>query len=366
MSKVVIFVYVLVAGLVFSLPFLIAIGGIIFYSLSFPAGEATGALVSSKESISTTLVSAAFFENFGKAALAIVLFLFVLVSFSIFATYGYYLLSHVYRGYFEGTETTLRSNAFFDWKRVWKFAGVLGWSSLYVLAPILVGALFFLVAILLFATNPEEISKNLILGISTLVIVVAALISSAYLAFRTGFATFALLSNENPGPAKSFVTESMAISRGKILRIALLFLPFAIAVGFFESLVEKTDLSLSASRMYETAVLLQSGNERASNDVEFLKRHVDPALGSDDLSDLAKLFSRHEPQSEGVAQALFNDVVPYLDRGQLDPNWKTYQTTFNLVSFIFLEGLLTLAIFSIYVHIGGRLRRSKEEVGVAT
>lgn len=86
-SKAVIFAYSLVAGLVFSLPFLIAIGAIIFYALSFPAGEATEALVSSKESISTTLVSAALFENFGKAVLSVVLFLFVLTSFSIFATY---------------------------------------------------------------------------------------------------------------------------------------------------------------------------------------------------------------------------------------------------------------------------------------
>lgn len=162
-SKAVIFGYSLVAGLVFSLPFLIAIGAVIFYALSFPAGEATEALVSSKESISTTLVSAALFENFGKAALSVILFLFVLATFSIFATYGYYLLAHAYRGYFEGTETPLRSNAFFDWKRVWKFAGVLGWSSLYVLAPILVGAALFLVAILLFATNSEEISRNFVL-----------------------------------------------------------------------------------------------------------------------------------------------------------------------------------------------------------
>ncbi len=189
---------------------------------------------------------------------------------------------------------------------------------------------------------------------------VAALLSSAYLAFRTGFATFALLSSENPGPAKSFVTESMAISRGKILRVALLFLPFAIAVGFFESLVEKADLSLSASRMYETAVSLQSGNERASNDAELLKRHVDPTLGNDDLSDLVKIFSKHEPQAEGVGKTLFDDVAPYLDRSQLDPNWKTYRTGFNLVSFVFLDGLLTLALFSIYLRIGGRLRNSKE------
>ncbi len=162
-SKTVIFAYALIAGLVFSLPFLLAIGGVIFYALSFPAGEATAALVSSKESISTGLINAALFENFGKAALSIVLFLFVLATFSIFATYGYYLLAHAYRGYFEGIETPLRSNPFFDWKRVWKFAGVLGWSSLYVLAPILVGAALFLVAILLFATNSEEVSQNFVL-----------------------------------------------------------------------------------------------------------------------------------------------------------------------------------------------------------
>jgi hypothetical protein len=157
----------------------------------------------------------------------------------------------------------------------------------------------------------------------------------------------------------------MAISRGKILRIVLVFLPFAIAVGFFESLVEKADLSLSASRMYETVVSLQSGNERASNDAELLKRHVDATLGNDDLSDLVKLFSRHEPQSEGVGKALFDDVVPYLDRSQLDPNWKTYQTAFNLVSFVFLDGLLTLALFSIYLRIGGRLRRQEEKPAAA-
>ncbi len=194
---------------------------------------------------------------------------------------------------------------------------------------------------------------------------VAALISSAYLAFRTGFATFTLLSSENPGTAKSFVTESMAISRGKILRIALAFLPFAIAVGSFESLAEKADLSLSASRMYETAVSLQSGNERASDDAELLKRYVDPTLGNDDLSDLVKRFSKHDPQSEGIGKALFDDVAPYLDRDQLDPNWRIFETAFSLVSFVLLDGLLTLALFSIYVRIGGHLRNPKEEPLVA-
>ena len=155
-SKIAIFVYAFLAGAVFSIPFLLAIGGIVYYALSFPAGETTAALVSARETVSATVVSAALIENWGKVAVIGILLVAVVAIFSIFVTYGYYLLANVYRSYLEGKEIRVLSNGYFDWKRLRKFTAALGWSSLFSSIPLLVGAALFVLALFVFGAGTAE------------------------------------------------------------------------------------------------------------------------------------------------------------------------------------------------------------------
>lgn len=71
-SKLATFLYALVAGFVFSIPLLLAIAATIYYALSFPAGEATVAMLS-QNSITPLLMQAVVVENVGKIAFIAVL-----------------------------------------------------------------------------------------------------------------------------------------------------------------------------------------------------------------------------------------------------------------------------------------------------
>lgn len=71
-SKLVTFLYSLAAGFVFSIPFLLVIAGTIYYALSFPAGEATTAMLS-QNSVTPALLQAVAVENVGKIAFVAVL-----------------------------------------------------------------------------------------------------------------------------------------------------------------------------------------------------------------------------------------------------------------------------------------------------
>ncbi|MDQ1343682.1 MAG: hypothetical protein QG650_402, partial [Patescibacteria group bacterium] len=114
-SKLAIFLYSFAAGFVFSVPFLLAMGAIGYYALANPAGEATTTLLS-RQSVTPSLIQMVLLENMGKVAAEVVLFAFVLTIFSVFITYGYYLLANVYRGYLENAELPLRANEYFHWK----------------------------------------------------------------------------------------------------------------------------------------------------------------------------------------------------------------------------------------------------------
>ncbi len=84
------------------------------------------------------VLQAAVLENFWPLSALSFLLLLTVVTFSIFITYGYLLVTNVCRSYLEGTRLPIAKNWYFSWKRMGKFLSVMGWVSLAVGIPLLV------------------------------------------------------------------------------------------------------------------------------------------------------------------------------------------------------------------------------------
>lgn len=361
LSKLAIFAYAFAAGLIFSIPFLLGIVGIGYYALSNPAGDASRSLFEGKASL--PLIQAAILENFGAVTGAVILLLCVVTVFSIFVSYGYFLLSNVHRSYLEGAPLKIRSNLFFAWKKVLRFVAVLGWASLYLLAPALVGIVAFGIAIATMSSGDADPAKNVAMGAVTLAIAVVTALSVAYYAIRTGFSTFVLLADDaGELSGRECVRRSLALTRGKMIRVTLLLLPFVAVVGIADNLLSSLDEKAAVSRMYDTAVRVKSETASGSDDATFLKGYVDRALETEDLRDVVDIINAHAPQASGIDREFFESVAPYLERTALDPRAKRYESLFNALNFLVLDGILSLAYLSLFFRVGGSLRNGSGPV----
>ena len=148
-SKLAIFVYVTVAGFVFSIPFIGGMLLIVWRIISDP-GEGTKAFFGKPD---ITSLARAVVENFWGLSIITVLFLVIVTIFSVFVTYGYFLLSDVHRSYLENRPLPLREIGFFDRKRLARFVSTIAWMSLYVALPLLAGAIAFALAVVLFQVS---------------------------------------------------------------------------------------------------------------------------------------------------------------------------------------------------------------------
>lgn len=361
-SKLATFLYSLVAGFVFSIPLLLIVAGVIYYALSFPAGEATVAMLS-QNSVTPGLLQAVAVENVGKIAFIAVLGVLVITVFSVFVSYGYFLLANVYRSYLEGAELPVLKNRYFDWKAVWKFTATLGWSSLYVLAPVVVCALIILgIALTAYFSGWTDDSITYKTGVATSVILALTFGLVIYFAFRTGFATFALLSDtQTASTGREYVRKSMALTKGKVVRAILLVVPFSIVVGIGETVFEQIDASLATSRMYDEAVQLKEKTAKEKTDADFLSDYVDRSISNEDASMAVAIIGEYQPQKDGINRDLFMEIAPFLDRTELDSGSKWYESLFRLLSFLLLDGLMIMTYLSAFVRFGGNLRDPEAE-----
>ena len=76
----------------------------------------------------------------------------IIITIIIFS-YGYFLLLRVYQSYTDNAPLSISKN--FYWKRAYlqKFAGVFGWSTLYMMIPVVLGVLYFYLVISLRETG---------------------------------------------------------------------------------------------------------------------------------------------------------------------------------------------------------------------
>lgn len=121
-SKICIFLYENIVAFVLSLPFV----GVMVYQYFASYSKLN-------ESVS---MEAFIIGNIGSIILTIVLLLCIVAIFLCMYTYGNFLMQNVYKSYLEGKRLPYTENLYFSWKHFRAYMGVLGWMSLYLLAPI--------------------------------------------------------------------------------------------------------------------------------------------------------------------------------------------------------------------------------------
>lgn len=151
------------------------------------------------------------------------------------------------------------------------------------------------------------------------------------------------------------------MTKGKVARAVLLVIPFSIVVGIGETVLEQIDASMAVSRMYDEAVKLKAQTGKDKTDADFVSDYVDRALSNDDASMAVSIIGEHKPQKDGIDRAFFNEISPFLDRGELDVSSRLYESLFKLLSFLLLDGLMIMAYLSAFVRFGGNLRDPETE-----
>lgn len=124
-SKVCVFLYANILGFLVSSPF---IGGIVYQY--FTIYNQLG-LASSPEQF--------ILSNVGAIIITALLMLCIVTIFICTYTYGNFLMMNVYKSYLEGEKLAYTKNLYFSRKYFSAYMGVLGWISLYMLAPLLTG-----------------------------------------------------------------------------------------------------------------------------------------------------------------------------------------------------------------------------------
>lgn len=249
-------------------------------------------------------------------------------------------------------------NRYFDWKTIWKFTTTLGWSSLYVFAPLVIGALVVLgIAFTAYFAGWTDESITYKTGIVTSITLALTFGFVIYFAFRTGFATFALLADQGPvSTGREYVRRSMTMTKGKVIHAMLLVIPFSIVVGIGETVLQQIDGSMAVSRMYDEAVKLKEQTGKEKTDSDFISDYVERGLGNEDASMAVSIISERQPKKDGIDRAFFDEISPFLDRSELDGSARLFESFFKLLSFLLLDGLLIMAYFSVFLRFGGNLR----------
>jgi flagellar biosynthesis protein FlhB len=125
---VVLYVYAILATLVFSAPFFI-LG---FWGMYQMLPQVQAIPMNAPEQVLNVI-----FQNIPSILLILFSGLIILTVATIFFSYIYYLLTNIYKNYLDGQKLPIFSNHFFSWKHLWKCTGVIGWASGYLLVPIL-------------------------------------------------------------------------------------------------------------------------------------------------------------------------------------------------------------------------------------
>lgn len=124
-SKIYIFLYANIVGFIVSLPFV----GVIIYQY-FTSYSKLGLSVSTEEFL---------LSNIGTIIITVLLILCIATIFIATYTYGNFLLQNVYKSYLRGEKLPYTKNLYFSLKHFRAYMGILGWISLYLLAPIMTG-----------------------------------------------------------------------------------------------------------------------------------------------------------------------------------------------------------------------------------
>lgn len=140
-------------------------------------------------------------------------------------------------------------NHYFSWKRLWKFIGIIGWVSLYILAPILVGGVWFFGLGLLGIAYENQ---KLLIGILGLAGILGFGFWFVYLAIRLTFANFILLESiDLKKSAHAFTKEGLAVTKGKFWQIIGLAIPFVVTIFLLSQIMYNLEQNLGFSLLFQ-------------------------------------------------------------------------------------------------------------------
>lgn len=220
-SKICIFLYANIVGFIVSIPFV----GVIVYQY-FTSYSKLGLSVSAEEFL---------FGNIGTIFITLLVILCIATIFICTYTYGNFLLQNVYKSYLTGEKLPFTKNLYFSGKHFRAYIGILGWMSLYLLAPIMTG-LILVIPFGILAKTSLGLSVFVVGGIS-MMFFFALLVWFIYLAIRLIFSYYILLYSEEVNRAKVYIDESFHLTKQKVWKIIFLILPFIVMIGLIAGLV---------------------------------------------------------------------------------------------------------------------------------
>ncbi|MDD5376692.1 MAG: hypothetical protein PHH16_01105 [Candidatus Gracilibacteria bacterium] len=339
-SKICIFLYANIVGFIASLPFV----GIIVYQY-FTSYSKLGLSTSAEEFL---------LGNIGTIAITVLVFLCIVTIFICTYTYGNFLLQNVYKSYLMGEKLPYTKNLYFSGKHFRAYTGILGWISLYLLAPILIG-IILIVPFGILAKTSLGLSTLVIGGIS-LMIFIALLVWFLYLAIRLIFSYYILLYSEEVTKAKVYIDESFRLTKKKVWKIIFLILPFLIVIGILASILQTGEEIFSGNRTYDALIGIQS--KSGQDDHKLLEGFFN---GNDDdratFGDIEKAFP---PTKDTINKDFFSASLSYIDTKSIDPDWWIFSSIFMIFSFLVFEGLASMAYLTTYRIITGK---NNEDLG---
>ncbi len=352
-SKIVIWAYAFVFATILSLP---AIGLIVWagYVVLSPVPEASLSLFTTSGSIDNGLLGALMGHSWILLGVGI-LFVKIIAIFGFTLTYAYFLEIKLYESYLAGTKLPIFKNLFFSRYHLQKFLGILGWTSLYVLPPIVTGITILFVLFL--AThfgllNPGNQTHSLILGGISLVGFVVCVVWMTLLAIRMTFGYMMLLDKENKAKtARSFVTDSLALTKGKIFKMLFLILPFLAIIGTVGGFITGTGNKILIGRA-ETAInaIAKADPKTFVDDHSYIKHHFLNAfaLNETDIARIIAINNAFNPKTDGVDPQYLEAIFPYLDNSAVDPDAWKIESIFTFLGFLITEGAMVMVYFSIF------------------
>lgn len=241
-SKICIFVYANAMGLIVSLPFI----GVIVYQY-FRSYSKLGLSLGAEEF---------FLNNIGTVAVTAIMLLCMATVFVCTYTYGNFLMQNVYKSYLDGERLPYGKNLYFSGKYFRAYIGILGWISLYLLAPVITG-LVLIVPFGILAKTTLGLSA-LAVGWVSLMLFIALIVWFLYLAVRLVFSYYILLYSPKVDKAKTYIRESFRLTRGKVWKIVFLAFPFLLLIGAATILVQTGEEAISEDRVYHKLLEIQS------------------------------------------------------------------------------------------------------------
>lgn len=281
-------------------------------------------------------------DNIGTIAITVLMILCIATIFICTYTYGNFLMQNVYKSYLAGERLPYRKNLYFSGKHFRTYIGILGWISLYLLAPILVG-LILIVPFGILAKTTLGLSA-LVVGWISLILFVALVVWFMHLAIRLTFSYFILLYSEEVVKAKTYIRESFRLTRGKVWKIVFLILPFLLVLGIIAGLLQTGEEILSENRVYGKLIEIQKQSEQ--DDHKLLEGFFDG--NEDDRVEFGKIENAFLATKSGINKNFLSASMDYIDIKSIDPHWWMITSIFVILSFLVFEGLASIASLSVY------------------